>query len=358
MKILVVGNMGYVGPSVIRQLRRSYPKGGIAGFDMGYFGHCLTTSDILPECRVDIQFFGDLRKFPPHILENVHSVVQLAAISNDPMGKQYEDVTYDVNYRSSVQLAKMAKDAGVKTFVFPSSCSVYGSSDGTAKTENSTVDPLTAYAKSKIMAEQELAPLADQSFSITCLRFATACGMSDRLRLDLVLNDFLANAVASHAIDVLSDGSPWRPLIHVSDMARAIDWAVARTPPNGDPFVTVNVGSDEWNYQVKDLAESVVNELPGVKLSINPNAQPDKRSYRVSFQRYKELAPHHQPLMTLKDVIMELRDALIRMGFDDKDFRNSSLIRHAVLRRLQEGGVLNKSLEWCAENDKQPGSTQ
>jgi nucleoside-diphosphate-sugar epimerase len=349
MKILVVGNMGYVGPSVVRRLRLSYPDVPIIGFDMGYFGHCLTTSDMLPECRVDMQYFGDLRKFPQHLLEDVQAVVQLAAISNDPMGKQYEEVTYDVNYRSSVQLARMAKEAGVKAFVFPSSCSVYGSSDGTAKTENSKVDPLTAYAKSKVMAEQELGSLADQSLSITCLRFATACGMSDRLRLDLVLNDFVANAVVSRAIDVLSDGSPWRPLIHVMDMARAIDWAVARTSANGGQFLTVNVGSDEWNYQVKDLAGAVMNLLPEVKLSINPNAQPDKRSYRVSFQRYKELAPLHQPLMSLTDVIAELRGGLKTMEFHDKNFRESDLIRYTVLRRLQEKGLLNESLEWCGK---------
>ena len=175
MKILVVGNMGYVGPSVVRQLRQSYPDGTIIGFDMGYFGHCLTTDDMLPECRVDMQYFGDLRKFPQYLLEDVQAVVQLAAISNDPMGKHYEEVTYDVNCRFSVQLARMAKEAGIKAFVFPSSCSVYGSSsDGTAKTEGSMVDPLTAYAKSKIKAEQELALLVDQSLSITCLRFATA----------------------------------------------------------------------------------------------------------------------------------------------------------------------------------------
>jgi nucleoside-diphosphate-sugar epimerase len=347
MRILVVGNMGYVGPSVVRQLRQSYPNGSIIGFDMGYFGHCLTSVDNLPECRVDMQYFGDLRKFPRHVLENVQAVVQLAAISNDPMGKQYEEVTYDVNYRSSVQLARMAKEAGVKTFVFPTSCSVYGSSDGTAKTEDSKVDPLTAYAKSKIMAEQELALCADQSFPITCLRFATACGMSDRLRLDLVLNDFVANAVVSHTIDVLSDGSPWRPLIHVKDMARAIDWAVTRTPANGGQFLTVNVGSDEWNYQIKDLGEAVVNILSDVELSINPHAQPDKRSYRVSFQRYKELAPLHQPLMGLKDVIVELHDALKAMEFKDKNFRDSNLTRHSALRRLQAKGLLNESLEWC-----------
>jgi nucleoside-diphosphate-sugar epimerase len=346
MKILVVGNMGYVGPMVVRQLRRSYPDAMIIGFDMGYFGHCLTTMNLLPECRVDAQWFGDIRKFPMELLDNVHAVVQLAAISNDPMGKKYEDVTYDVNYRSSVQLARMSKEAGVNTFVFPSSCSVYGSSDGTAKTEDSALDPLTAYAKSKVMAEKELEPLADQSFTVTCLRFATACGMSDRLRLDLVLNDFVASAVASKAIRVLSDGSPWRPLIHVKDMARAVDWALKRKSTSGGAFLTVNAGNDEWNYQIKDLAHAVANGIPGITVSMNPDAQPDKRSYRVSFQRYKDLAPHYQPEMTLNKVVTELQTALVNMAFKNQNFRDSYLVRYSVLQTLQEQGLLASSLEW------------
>ncbi len=348
MKILVVGNMGYVGPMVVRQLRRSFPDAKIIGFDMGYFGHCLTTMEFLPECRVDAQWFGDIRKFPMELLDNVHAVVQLAAISNDPMGKKYEDVTYDVNYRSSVQLAQMSKKAGVNSFVFPSSCSVYGSSDGTAKTENSELDPLTAYAKSKVMAEKELEPLADKSFTVTCLRFATACGMSDRLRLDLVLNDFVASAVTSKAIKVLSDGSPWRPLIHVKDMARAVDWAIRRKPAAGEEFLTVNAGSDEWNYQIHDLAQAVAKGISDIKVSMNPDAQPDKRSYRVSFRRFRELAPDHQPEVTLSNVVPELQSALEKMGFQDKNFRDSWLVRYSVLQALQEKGFLSSSLEWIS----------
>lgn len=346
MKILVAGNMGYVGPMVVRQLRHSYPDSMIIGFDMGYFGHCLTPIDVLPECRVDSQWFGDIRKFPIGLLDNVDAVVQLAAISNDPMGKKYEDVTYDVNHRASVQLARMSKDAGVKSFVFPSSCSVYGSSDGTAKTEDSALDPLTAYAKSKVMAENDLESIADHSFTVTCLRFATACGMSDRLRLDLVLNDFVAGAVASKGIKVLSDGSPWRPLIHVKDMARAIDWAIMRKTTNGNEFLTVNTGSDEWNYQVRELADSVANGISGVAVSMNPDAQPDKRSYRVSFQRFRDLAPHNQPKMTLDNVVSELRVALEKMAFQNENFRNSIFVRYFVLQTLQEQGLLNSSLEW------------
>jgi nucleoside-diphosphate-sugar epimerase len=349
MKILITGNMGYVGPVVVQQLRQSFPDANLVGFDMGYFGHCLTSNKILPECRVDTQYFGDVRTFPPKLLDDVQAVVQLAAISNDPMGKRYEQVTYDVNYRASVRLAQMAKEAGVHSFIFPSSCSVYGSSDGQAKTEDSGVDPLTAYAKSKIMTERELEPLADQSFTVTCLRFSTACGLSERLRLDLVLNDFIASAIAEKAINVLSDGTPWRPLIHVKDMARAVEWAIQRKAGGGQEFLTVNVGSDEWNYQVKDLADAVANCISGAGVSINKDAQPDKRSYRVSFKRFKELAPDHQPQMTLVGAIPELRKALEEMEFKDKNFRDSYLVRFTVLKRLQGQGFLTEALEWIRD---------
>ncbi len=349
LRILITGNLGYVGPVVVQRLRESFPDATLVGLDMGYFVNCLTTSGMVSRSQVDIQYFGDVRRPPNEAFGEVDAVVYLAAISNDPMGKRYEQVTYDVNYRASVRLARMAKEAGARAFVFPSSCSVYGFSDGKAKAEDSGVDPLTAYAKSKVMAERELEPLADGSFTVTCLRFATACGMSERLRLDLVLNDFVASAIVSKVIEVLSDGTPWRPLIHVKDMARAIDWAIKRGSKAGGEFVTVNVGSDEWNYQVKDLAASVASYVPGVGVSINRDALPDKRSYRVSFKRFKELAPDHQPEVTLSGAIPELQGALERMDFKDKDFRDSYLVRFAVLKRLQEQGFLTEDLEWRRE---------
>src|SRR5581483_1059581 len=180
-----------------------------------------------------------------------------AALSNDPMGNRYEEVTLEINYRASVELARRAKRAGVRSFAFASSCSVYGTADSGPRNEKSEVNPLTAYARSKVMTEADLERLADDSFTVTALRFATACGMSDRLRLDLVLNDFVAGAVASGKITILSDGTPWRPLINVEDMARAFEWAVGRPSTNGGSFVVVNTGSNRWNYQVRDLAEAV-----------------------------------------------------------------------------------------------------
>ena len=337
--------MGYVGPGVVSHLRSVFPQSTLIGYDMGYFATCLTNALVLPESKLDEQLFGDIRTISKEKLQGVDAVVHLAAISNDPMGTRYEDITMDVNYKSSVRLAQLAKEAGVKTFVFASSCSMYGAAEDSARTESSTLNPLTAYARSKVFTEKELEPLADASFTVTCLRFATACGMSNRLRLDLVLNDFVASAVAVGKISILSDGSPWRPLIHVKDMARAIEWAIVRNKTDLN-FLAINAGSDQWNYQVKDLAQAVLDIIPGTEVFINKDAAPDKRSYRVSFELFKSLAPDHQPVYTLHHAIKELRDGLTAMNFQDGDFRNSLLMRLKVLTKLQENDYINEALIW------------
>ena len=346
MKILITGNMGYIGPCVAQQLRTSYPDATLVGLDMGYFATCLTNTEVFPELRVDLQYFADMRQLPTDCLKNVDAVVHLAAISNDPMGNKFERVTLDINYRSSIELAKKAKEAGVKAFVYASSCSMYGSADDSPRTETAPLNPLTAYAISKMSTEKDLEMLADKEFKVTSLRFSTACGMSERLRLDLVLNDFVAGAVASKKITILSDGTPWRPLINIKDMAKAIDWAISRDVADGGGFLAVNVGSNEWNYQVQELAESVAKVMPDVDISINKNAHPDKRSYRVSFDLFKKLAPDYQPEMDLISSIRELKDGLEAMHFDDPDFRNSRYMRLKMLIGLRNKGLLTEDLEW------------
>jgi nucleoside-diphosphate-sugar epimerase len=345
MKILITGNTGYVGPSVLQRLRQSHPQATLIGLDKGFFAHCLTNADILPECRADIQYFSDVRRLQPETLQGVDAVVHLAAISNDPMGNTFEKVTFDINFLASVELAKQAKLAGVKSFVFASSCSMYGQADDTPRRETSPLNPLTAYAKSKVRTEVELQNLADKSFTVTCLRFATACGMSERLRLDLVVNDFVACAVTSKNITILSDGTPWRPLIHVKDMARAFEWAISRDKVHGD-FLAINVGSNTWNYQVKELAAAVAKVVPRVSISINKNAPPDNRSYRVDFSLYERLAPQHQPQVDLLTAIAELKEGLEGMGFNDPNFRSSKYMRLEVLKGLREKGLLDANLEW------------
>ncbi|MEW6601461.1 MAG: SDR family oxidoreductase [Nitrospirota bacterium] len=357
MKILITGNMGYIGPCVVQRLRASYPDATLAGLDMGYFANCLTNAVILPECRVDTQYFEDVRNIDENVLRGVDSIVHLAAISNDPMGNTFEKVTNDINFLASIDLAKKARNAGVKSFVYASSCSMYGAADDGPRTESSALNPLTAYARSKVATEIDLQKIADDKFKVTSLRFSTACGFSERLRLDLVLNDFVACAVSSKKITILSDGTPWRPLIDIKDMAKAIDWAITRESKNGGNFLAVNVGSDSWNYQVKDLAEAVAKIIPGVEVSINKNAQPDKRSYQVSFELFKKLAPDYQPDVNLTRSITELKEGLEAMHFGDENFRNSRFMRLKVLTYLREKGMLTENLEWAGKrNNNQAGT--
>jgi nucleoside-diphosphate-sugar epimerase len=346
MNILITGNMGYIGPVLVSHLRQAMPDARLIGYDSGLFAHCLTSAAQLPEVQVDAQHFGDVRTFPESILADIDAVVMLAAVSNDPMGSKFEAVTDAINFASCEDIARKAVNAGVKRVVFASSCSMYGYAEGGPRKETDELNPLTAYARSKVATERALEALDTGNSVITSLRFSTACGMSPRLRLDLVLNDFVACAIASREITVLSDGSPWRPLIDVKDMARAIEWALVRDPADSGAYVAVNVGSDEWNYQVRDLAQAVAAAVPGTSVSINTNAPPDKRSYKVDFTRYRSIAPDHQPQVTLEQSINELKSGMQSMNFSDANFRSSQFMRLQVLEAHMESKLLSESLFW------------
>lgn len=342
MNILIIGNLGYIGPIAVKHFRTAHPDSYIAGYDIGYFIQNYTSNGRPGDTLLDKQYYGDVRNFDAALLEGFDAVIYLAAISNDPMGNVFENPTLDINFHAAIDIAGKAKKAGVKHFVFASSCSVYGFADTAPRTEQSEVNPLTAYARSKVFAEQGLAPLAGKDFQVTCLRFATACGYSDRLRLDLVLNDFVASAIADKKITILSDGSPWRPLIHVKDMARAMDWAIQRK--EGGDCLVINTGSDQWNYQVKELAAAVQKMFPDVEVSINTNAQPDMRSYKVSFNTYKKLAPGYQPQVDLEAAVKDLKDGLNGIHFNDKNFRQSQLMRLKSIQHLIDNSIIDQNL--------------
>jgi nucleoside-diphosphate-sugar epimerase len=345
--ILIVGNMGYVGPVVAAHLRSSRPDCRLYGFDSGFFRDCTIVPGARPEAALRKQIIGDVRELDCAVLEGIDAIVQLAAVSNDPMGKQFEDATREINFESTCFLARTAAAAGVKAFVFASSCSVYGVAEGGPRREGDPIAPLTAYARSKIAAEDELRRL-DSGMTITALRFATACGMSPRLRLDLVLNDFVAAALAKGRVSVLSDGSPWRPLIDVADMARAIEWAIFRDAASSDPFLVVNAGATDHNFQVRDLAYAVADALPGTEVSINTQAPVDSRSYQVDFGLYERLAPDHRPKMSLQDSISQLIDGLRGIDFTDRDPRSAHMIRLEVLQQHINAGRLGRDLRWRA----------
>jgi nucleoside-diphosphate-sugar epimerase len=348
MKILITGNMGYVGPRVVRRLRSVFPDATLVGADVGLFAPLLTNATVLPECLLDVQYFSDVRCIADEALRDADAVVHLAGVSNDPIGTRFEAVTRAINVDGSLDLAARAKATGVRKFVFASSCSAYGLAEDGARTERSSLNPLTAYARSKVATERALEALADRDFRVTCLRFATACGMSERLRLDLVLNDFVAGAVAAKRITILSDGTPWRPLIDVDDMARAVEWALIRERDAGGDYLVVNAGRDEANYQVRQLAEAVAALIPGTTVSINENAAPDKRSYRVDFSLFRTLAPDHQPRMMLEDSIIALRDGLQQMNYQTATVQDSPLIRLRTISTLQAAGLLSDDLRWVS----------
>ncbi|WP_407865298.1 NAD-dependent epimerase/dehydratase family protein [Phyllobacterium phragmitis] len=354
MNIMITGNMGYVGPALVAHIRKTIPSSTIIGVDSGLFAHSITEKS-LPERAVDIQIFRDIRDLDLNLFRGVDAVVHLAAISNDPMGLRFEVVTEEINQKATIRVAELAAQAGVKSFVFASSCSMYGYAEGVARSEGDDLNPLTAYARSKVGAEIGLREIAAKSdMAVTALRFATACGFSGRIRLDLVLNDFVASALATGRISVLSDGTPWRPLIHVKDMARAIEWAISRPATTDDRFLAVNAGCEEWNYQVAELAEAVRAAIPGTEIDINRHAQPDKRSYRVNFALYRSLAPDHQPQVFLKEAIEDIRDGLKSIGFADPNYRASNFIRFNVLGTALEEGRLRPDLRWADLGSVQP----
>lgn len=346
MHVLITGNMGYVGPVLVRHLRQAMPGARLTGFDTGFFGTALTGAERLPEGLLDRQVFGDVRDVDPALLDGVDAVVHLAAISNDPMGREFEAVTIDVNRSASVRLARLAAERGVGHFVFASSCSMYGAAEGPPRRETDPTNPLTAYARSKIGTEDDLRDADLGGMIFTSLRFATACGMSDRLRLDLVLNDFVASALATGEICVLSDGSPWRPLIDVEDMARAIHWAITRPAATGGGWLAVNAGKSANNYQVRQLAEAVQRRIPGVAVSINTDAPPDRRSYRVDFGLFERLAPDFLPRVDLDLSIERLLTGLRGMGFSDRGFRNAGFVRLSMLRGHLAAGRIDPALRW------------
>ena len=350
MKYLITGNLGYIGPILSKFIKLNDPKSEIIGYDMGYFSNCpIAAEEFYEKPNVDLQVFADVRnknKIAPFIKEADY-IIHLAAISNDPMGIEFKNQTKQINQESSIFIAKEAIKSKTKAFVFASSCSVYGEGSDKPRTEEDPVKPLTAYARSKIGTENILMDLSNcENTKITFLRFATACGYSPNLRLDLVLNDFVANALSTGVIEILSDGSPWRPLIDVEDMARAIFWSCHRK--EGSQKEILNVGSPRWNYQIKDLAKTVKEILGNdIKLKINHDASPDKRSYKVSFDKFYELADKKfTPQIDIYESVKRMTNALTpyknRISREDR----GHLIRLNVLKRLKQKNFLDQDLNW------------
>lgn len=344
MRTLITGNMGYIGSFLVPFLRERQPSSTLYGLDIGLFKNELSILGAAPEQYLTQQYDMDIRDADMTIPKG-DVCIHLAAVSNDPMGNSFDLATDQINFEGTVNMAMHAKAAGYKVFIMASSCSVYGFSDGKSVNEESPVNPLTAYARTKYEAEQAISRLADDDFHVVCLRFSTACGFSPRLRLDLVLNDFVANAFVKQRIDILSDGTAWRPLISVEDMSRAFEWA-ALNYEKLPPFEVFNVGSESWNYTIRDLAYEVKNCMPGCVVDIQGKSNPDNRSYRVNFEKFQRRAPEVLPSSPIQKTIRDLKNGLEDFDFQDPNFRDSRFMRLNVLNDYLYQDKIDPLLSW------------
>ncbi len=339
MKILLTGHKGYIGAVAVATLRANGHK--VTGLDTDLFAGC--DFGQAPEEIEEIR--KDLRTLTIADVEGFETVVHLAALSNDPLGNLDPSLTYDINYHASVRLAELAKQAGVERFIFSSSCSTYGAAGDDYLDETAQLSPVTAYAESKVYVERAVAKLADEHFSPTFMRNATAYGASPRLRLDVVLNDFVASAYATGRVHIKSDGTPWRPIVHIRDIIAAIV-SVLEAPRERVHNETFNVGQTEENYRISALAEIVAETVSGCRIEYAAGGGPDKRCYRVSCDKIRRVLPNFRPQWTARKGAQELLDACRAANLTRADIDNGRYIRICQIQKLMKTGSLDNSLRW------------
>jgi nucleoside-diphosphate-sugar epimerase len=338
MKVLVAGDRGYIGAVLVPLVRAAGHD--VDGLDLGLYDGC----DLgpFPATRPG-PATADIRDVDPARLTGYDAVMCLAALSNDPLGHLSPGATYSINLDGTIALAKAAKQARVPRFLFASSCSLYGAAGSAGVTEDAEMAPVTPYGETKARAERELSLLADDSFSPTYLRNATAYGASPRLRLDIVVNNLTAVARTTGEVRMESDGSPWRPLVHVEDISRAF-LAMLEAPRELVHDQAFNVGRPEDNVQIRDIAELVRDAVPGSKVSFAAGAGPDRRSYRVDFAKLNETFPELKLAWTVQSGIDELARAYSEFGLSHADFCSSRYVRLRRIRELLEAGLLDDLL--------------
>lgn len=340
MKVLVVGHNGYIGQVMVPLLAEAGHH--VVGLDTYYyedgtFGASPTAE--VPSIRKDIRDVDEAD------LEGFDAVVSLAALSNDALGDLSPELTYAINHRATVALAETAKRAGVERFLFSSSCSLYGAAGDEHLTESASFNPVTPYGDTKIRVERDLNGLADDDFSPVYLRNATAYGLSPSLRADLVVNNLVGHAYTTGRVLIKSDGTPWRPLVHIEDISAAFA-AVLDAPRDAVHDRAFNVGATAENYQIRDVAEIVREVVPGSEVEYAPGASPDLRNYRVDFTRAEEELPGFAPRWTVRHGVEELYAAYRDHGLTEQEFLSSRYLRIRTILDHRESGRLDEDLRW------------